>query len=105
MHLNWAGANHDESIFDSPDEIDIDRKPNRHLGFGVGIHLCLGIHMARTIMRVALEESLATMHRIRISGLEDVVETAGTTWGLSRLPLVFDPVADPRLSGHGTETA
>lgn len=56
--LVFASANRDESTFDDPNEFRIDRKPNRHLAFGHGPHLCLGIHLARMELAVALTELL-----------------------------------------------
>ena len=50
-----ASANHDETEFERPEEFVIDREPNRHLGFGMGIHYCLGAPLARLEARIALE--------------------------------------------------
>jgi cytochrome P450 len=53
----WEGsANRDVSVFDSADEFDITRKPNPHLGFGQGVHYCLGANLARLELRVLFEE-------------------------------------------------
>jgi len=49
--LCWASANYDETVFDRPAEIRLDRSPNPHLGFGSGIHNCLGSAQARVILR------------------------------------------------------
>lgn len=92
LHLNWVGANHDPDVFENADQLDIERKPNRHMGFGLGNHLCLGIHMARTEMRVAFEETLKRMTNIRLADPAKVVEVPGTTWGISDLPIVFDRI-------------
>jgi cytochrome P450 len=51
-----ASANHDSSVFEAPEVFDIDRDASAHLAFGSGIHLCLGIHLARLEMKVFLEE-------------------------------------------------
>lgn len=48
-------ANRDPAHFERPHELVFDRSPNRHLGFGLGPHRCLGIHLARRELRVALE--------------------------------------------------
>ena len=55
----WASGNRDERVFDRPDGLDLDR-PNlkAHLGFGHGIHLCIGAQLARLEAKVALEELL-----------------------------------------------
>lgn len=55
VSLGWAAANHDESVFDAPDEIRLDRKPNPHISFGFGAHLCLGAPHARLIVRSLLK--------------------------------------------------
>jgi cytochrome P450 PksS len=49
-----GSANHDETQFDRPDELDLGRSPNRHLGFGGGIHFCLGAPLARMEAGIAL---------------------------------------------------
>lgn len=53
-----AAANHDETQFADPDQVDLDRTPNRHFGFGAGPHRCVGIHLANLVMRVCIEEVL-----------------------------------------------
>ncbi|MDJ0940196.1 MAG: cytochrome P450 [Woeseiaceae bacterium] len=47
----WASANRDESVFDDPEKLDIDRKRNPHVAFGAGTHTCLGASHARLILR------------------------------------------------------
>ena len=54
ISLTWASANFDESAFPSPHEVRLDRKPNPHLSFGFGTHLCLGAPHARLILRTLL---------------------------------------------------
>lgn len=51
-----GSANTDERTWERPDEIDYDRKANKHIAFGGGAHRCLGSHLARMELRVALEE-------------------------------------------------
>lgn len=56
----WEGsANRDPLAFSHPDVFDIIRKPNPHLGFGYGIHYCLGANLARLELRVLFEELLS----------------------------------------------
>lgn len=53
--LCWASANHDETVFDHPDEIRLDRRPNPHVSFGFRDHLCQGAAHARLVIRSLLE--------------------------------------------------
>lgn len=61
--MSWGLAGHDPAVFDHPEEVDLDRPSMRHLGFGVGPHRCLGMHLARRIITVALEEWHARVPR------------------------------------------
>jgi cytochrome P450 len=54
IFLGWASANVDPSVFENPMEVDLTRKPNRHMSFAVGLHRCLGSHLARMEMVAAL---------------------------------------------------
>jgi cytochrome P450 len=66
--LVWEGsANRDSTVFDRPDEFDITRKPNPHLGFGHGIHYCLGAHLARLELRVLFEELLPRFDAVQVA--------------------------------------
>ncbi len=63
----WEGsANRDASVFDRADEFDIARKPNPHLGFGQGVHYCLGANLARLELRVLFEELLSRFAGARL---------------------------------------
>ncbi|CAM4197017.1 Putative cytochrome P450 124 [Mycobacterium basiliense] len=63
----WEGsANRDAAVFDSADEFDITRKPNPHLGFGQGVHYCLGANLARLELRVLYEELLLRFASARV---------------------------------------
>ncbi|MEV6183093.1 cytochrome P450 [Streptomyces sp. NPDC052016] len=54
--MSWGMSGRDPRAFDRPDEVDFDRSAVRHLSFGIGPHRCLGMHLARRILKVALEE-------------------------------------------------
>ncbi len=63
----WEGsANRDALVFDRPEIFDIARKPNPHLGFGQGIHYCLGANLARLELRVLFEELLGRFSSVRV---------------------------------------
>ena len=57
--LVWGAANRDPAIFEDPDELHLSRDPNPHLGFGQGIHYCLGAGLSRVELRIALGALLA----------------------------------------------
>ncbi|MFM9967322.1 MAG: cytochrome P450 [Burkholderiales bacterium] len=61
-------ANRDERVFERPFEFDIARNPNKHLGFGAGVHFCLGSVLARLELRVVFEELLASDLNFRLAG-------------------------------------
>jgi cytochrome P450 len=63
----WEGsANRDSSVFADADAFDIGRKPNPHLGFGQGVHYCLGANLARLELRVLFEELLGRFSSARL---------------------------------------
>ncbi|AQT81734.1 cytochrome [Mycolicibacterium litorale] len=65
--LVWEGsANRDETVFDDADTFDVGRKRNPHLGFGQGVHYCLGANLARLELRVLYEELLSRFSEIRV---------------------------------------
>ena len=59
--LAYGSANRDERVFDNPDVYDITRRPKRHLGFGGGVHSCLGSMLARVATQVVFEELLTAV--------------------------------------------
>ena len=64
LMLAWAAANRDPEVFEDPDAIRLERSQGRrHLGFGRGIHFCVGAPIARLEVRVALEELLSRTRR------------------------------------------
>lgn len=87
---NLGGANRDPAVFDRPGELLIDRWPNRHLSFAVGIHRCIGLHLARLNVRVAIETFLRRIPEFAVRpGFEPHFQ-GGITRSLTRLDLIFD---------------
>ena len=66
ISLGWAAANFDPEVFPSPEKIQLDRKPNPHVSFGFGTHLCLGAAHARLIIRTLLEVLASQVSSIKI---------------------------------------
>jgi cytochrome P450 family 144 len=70
--LMWPAANRDASAFENPDSIDVERgTPRRHVGFGWGIHLCLGAPLARLEARVAFEQLLTRTSKFELDMPEE----------------------------------
>jgi cytochrome P450 len=85
-----GSANIDDSEFPDPDIVDFERPANRHLAFGSGIHRCLGSHLARLELRVALEELHKRIPDYTIKPGETPKYTMGIR-AVEYLPLVFTP--------------
>ena len=74
VSLNWASANFDEAVFESPEEVRLDRKPNPHISFGFGPHLCLGAPHARLIVRSLLQTLTEGVGRIIVLDAKEHIE-------------------------------
>lgn len=91
MILLLCSANRDPDHFESPETFDIARSPNRHLSFGAGPHRCLGSHLGRLELTIALEE----LHK-RIPDY-DLIDSDPPVWhstqvrGCHRMPITFTP--------------
>ncbi len=85
--LVWEGsANRDDGHFQDPDEFIVSRDPNPHLSFGHGVHFCLGAHLARMEIRVALSEVLTCFDGFSLNGDPEWTRSNRHT-GLRHLPL------------------
>ncbi len=92
VYMLWASANRDPQQFPDPDVVDFERRPNRHLTFGVGGHRCLGAPLARLEMQVMLEEVLSRLpdYHIDPNRVRHPV-TVTIIWGRTSLPATFTP--------------
>lgn len=78
VSLCWASANQDDTVFESPEEVRLDRRPNPHLSFGFGAHLCLGAAHARLLLRTLLLKCAQHVADIKVlSAAERIEKTAG----------------------------
>ncbi|GAA5150846.1 cytochrome P450 [Pseudonocardia eucalypti] len=90
--LNLLGsAGRDERDRAGADQIQLDRAPNRHFTFGVGPHRCLGSHLARQEMAVALREWHRRIPEYHIPEGAQITEESGNMWSLRTLPLAWAP--------------
>jgi cytochrome P450 len=85
--LSFPAANRDPAQFDRAGEVIIDREVNRHAAFGLGIHRCVGSHLARMELRVALEAWLARIPEFTLADPAAVTWAAGQIRGPRALPL------------------
>ena len=66
--IGIGAANRDPAEFPDPDRLDVGREPNRHLAFGSGPHVCIGLNVARLEGRIAIERFLARFPDYRLAG-------------------------------------
>lgn len=95
VSLCWASANMDERAFDAPDEVRLDRKPNPHLAFGFGTHLCMGAPHARLILRTLLQKCTERIARITVLESKERVESEASytrTLGYESLTVRLTPL-------------
>ncbi len=85
--LSFPAANRDPEQFDRADEVVIDREVNRHAAFGLGIHRCVGSHLARMELRVALEVWLERIPEFTLADPAAVAWAPGQVRGPRALPL------------------
>ncbi|MEE3063915.1 MAG: cytochrome P450 [Actinomycetota bacterium] len=90
--ISWVSANHDEKEFENPDDVILDRTPNRHLAFGLGPHRCIGSHLARLMSEVMVKTVLDRIPDYRVNE-EEAHQYLGnpSMTGLSKLPVTFTP--------------
>ena len=95
--MSFAFANRDEDQFDNSEQIDLERNPNRHQAFGLGIHRCLGSTFARLEIEIILSEVIRRIPDFVVDRESSHRYTSvGTVNGWVDMPATFKPTeAEP----------
>ncbi|HVW32911.1 MAG TPA: cytochrome P450 [Acidimicrobiia bacterium] len=88
--LAYPAAGRDPAMFDDPDSADFERRSNKHLAFGTGIHRCLGMHLARLELQVALEELFAAISWFELEPGREPAYSQSQVWGATSVPVTFE---------------
>jgi cytochrome P450 len=91
--LSFAAANRDPTKFEAPDQVVIDRTPNHHLGFGAGVHRCIGFLVGKMMIRITLQEFLGRYRDFQVDPAGTIEWKVGENLGMASLPLILRPVA------------
>jgi cholest-4-en-3-one 26-monooxygenase len=86
--LFYPSANRDEEAFEDADRFHVDRRPNPHLGFGIGEHFCLGANLARLELRVIFGELAKRLDEIELAGPYDRMRSS-FLGGVKRMPIRY----------------
>jgi cytochrome P450 len=88
-YLAYESGNRDVDVFDEPFRFDVARDPNRHLGFGAGVHFCLGAALARMEITSFFTQLLPRLRSIELAGEPKLIATT-LLGGLKRLPIRYE---------------
>jgi cytochrome P450 len=91
LMMCFPSGNRDAEVIPDPEVFDIDRKPNRHLGFGHGAHMCIGQRIARSELQIFWEELLPKLKSVELAGEPKYLQT-NFVGGLKNLPIRFKKV-------------
>lgn len=94
-----AAANRDPSHFEDPDQVDLSRKPNRHIAFGAGSHRCVGMHLANLLLRVGVHEVLSRFPDLDLAPGQAVTYRTMVMRSPAALPVQLQP------STHGSHSS
>ena len=89
--LMLCAANRDPAEFPDPTKFDLERYPNRHLSFGAGVHRCLGSHLGRVELTIALEELHRRIPDYQLVQSDPPVFHSSQVRGCKRMPITFTP--------------
>lgn len=98
----FASANRDDQVFDNPDQFDVTRDPKDHLGFGSGIHMCIGMHLAQLEMISLLKAMISRVGRIEVGASE--IALNNTIAAFATLPTTFQADTRPEVHSKAVET-
>jgi cytochrome P450 len=84
-------ANRDPRTFPYPDTLIPERSPNKHLGFGTGVHRCLGAHILRVEAQIVIEEFLTRIRSFELDATRKASWVPGQVAGMGTVPIVFEP--------------
>jgi cytochrome P450 len=88
LMCSFASANMDESVFENAQSFDITRRPNPHMTFSYGPHVCLGQHIARLEMRILFEEFLSRIETLELAG-DPKLKVSNFVSGFKSLPVRY----------------
>ena len=88
--LTIQAATRDPRVFPDAEQVQIDRSPNRHIAFGASEHRCIGSHLARAELRLAIEEWLRLIPEFEVDAAEPLMAKGGQV-ALLQLPLSWTP--------------
>ena len=86
--MERCAANRDASVFDEPDLFKVDRRPNPHVGFGIGEHFCLGANLARLELRAIFRQLAERLDHIELAGSPDRMRSSFLV-GMKRMPIRY----------------
>lgn len=87
-----GSANRTSDAVDDPGRVSFEREANRHLSFGFGAHTCIGMHLARSELRIAVEEWFKRIPRFRLQDGAQVHVWGHCVMGIAEVPLAWGPV-------------
>ncbi len=86
--LFYPSACRDEEVFEDPDAFRVDRRPNPHLGFGIGEHFCLGANLARLELRVIFRALAERLEHVELAGPPERMRSS-FLGGVKRMPIRY----------------
>ncbi|MEA5556730.1 cytochrome P450 [Nodularia spumigena] len=89
VHCLIGAANRDPAHFPNPNQFDIRRKPNPYISFGQGIHMCIGMHLAKLVTEIAVNTLLSRLPGLSLATESLEWEEAFLSRGVKSLPVVF----------------